>query len=146
MGNIYYQNLPMLTIADVVLFTFSLILFKVLTFAPRWRLIAHFCLSIGTVGNLFMVFVALQSVDAVTIEVIIMIILFSFYMLGQRLGYIYSLLNIVPIVVFMVIQYNNAYILSLKPEKPDLSTSIICILASFIIIIKKPVISKGHST
>jgi signal transduction histidine kinase len=62
-------------------------------------------------------------------------VLFSFYMLGQKMGLLYSTLNVVPVVVFMVLQFSNAYALDQKPEKVEQSTIILCILSSFILII-----------
>lgn len=134
-GNIYYQHLFFLTITNSVLLVSALVLFKVLTYKPSWRVIANVILIIGTFINLLDVYISLQNVDAITIEIIIMIVLFSFYMLGQKLGLFYSALNVVPVVVLMVLQFSNSYIISLKPEKVEESTFIICVLASFILII-----------
>jgi signal transduction histidine kinase len=134
-GNIYYQHLFFLTITNSVLLVSALVLFKMLTYKPNWRVIANVILIIGTFINLLDVYIPLQNVDAITIEIIIMIVLFSFYMLGQKLGLFYSALNVVPIVVLMVLQFSNSYVINLKPEKVEESTVIICILVSFILII-----------
>jgi len=134
-GNIYFQGLSLLPITDAVLLGSALILFKAFTYRPHWRLISNIILVIGTVVNVFDVYIALQNVDAISIEIIIMIVLFSFYMLGQRAGLIYSALNVIPVVIFMVLQFSNSYGLNMKPEKPEQSTFIICALASFLLII-----------
>jgi len=135
LANIYFQHLFILTITNSLLLISSVVLFKALTYRPNWRTITNVILIIGTFANLIDVYLALQNVDAITIEVIIAIVLFSFYMLGQKMGMIYSALNLVPVVIFMVLQFSNSYLLDMKPEKVDQSTVILCILASFILII-----------
>jgi signal transduction histidine kinase/ActR/RegA family two-component response regulator len=56
-------------------------------------------------------------------------------MLGQKWGLIYSLINVIPVLAFRVFEYSNSYFISLKPDKVDDSTVIICMLANFIMII-----------
>src|ERR1700743_2892419 len=134
-GNIYFQSVPLLVTTNSVLLASTIILFKALTYRPNWRVISHVILIVGTIINVFDVYVSLQNVDAITMEIVIMIVLFSFYMLGQKMGLLYSALNVVPVVVFMVLQFSNLYALNQKPEKVEQSTIILCILSSFILII-----------
>jgi signal transduction histidine kinase/ActR/RegA family two-component response regulator len=56
-------------------------------------------------------------------------------MLGQRWGLLYSLVNIIPVLVFYVLSYNESYFIPLRPEGIDQSTIIISMFANFIIII-----------
>jgi len=134
-GNIYFQNAPLLITTNCVLLACTIILFKALTYRPNWHAISHIILVAGTIINVFDVYVSLQNVDAVTMEIVIMIMLFSFYMLGQKVGLLYSALNVVPVVIFMVLQFSNAYVLNQKPEKVEQSTIILCLLSGFILII-----------
>jgi len=134
-ANISYQGMPLLMITNSILFITSLILFKAFTFRPDWLRVTHAILIVGTIINVFDIYVALQNVSSITLEVVIMIVLFSFYMLGQKKGLIYSALNLFPVVIFMVLQFANSYALNMKPEKPEQSTFIICVLACFILII-----------
>lgn len=133
-ADIFYQQHPILSYTTGTLFLTSAILFKWLTYRPRWILISHVILVVGTLVNLIDTYIAIQDVDIVTIEVIIMILLFSFYMLGQKVGLIYSLINIIPVVLLSVLKYNNSYIINLRPEKVDDTTKIISTFACFILI------------
>jgi signal transduction histidine kinase/CheY-like chemotaxis protein len=92
-------------------------------------------LIIGTVININTVFIALQKVDIITVQVLLLIVLFSYYMLGQSWGLFYSLLNLAPLLVFLVISYNTGYFIALRPETIDQSTTIIGVFANFILII-----------
>ncbi|MCJ8210087.1 response regulator [Mucilaginibacter sp. RS28] len=112
-----------------------LALFKYLTWRADWRRIAHVLLILITVANLANVYVVLQTVNLVTLQLILIIVLFSFYMLGQSFGLFYSLVNIIPVLAFMVLEYHSGYIINFKPEKVDDSVTIIAVLANFILII-----------
>ena len=82
-----------------------------------------------------MVFVVMQDVDIIVIQVIILIVVFSFYMLGLNWGMFYSLLNLLPVLLFLVMVYDHNYNISFKPEKVDQATVIIGVFANFILII-----------
>ena len=134
-ANLFLQHQPVFTALSLGLLVTVAILFKYLTWRPNWSVISHVLLTIATIINLLNVFIIIQSVDVVSIQVIILAVLFSFYMLGQRWGLFYSLANLIPVLAFMVFEYNNSYFIDLKPEKVDESTVIIGILANFIMII-----------
>jgi signal transduction histidine kinase/ActR/RegA family two-component response regulator len=85
--------------------------------------------------NLTDVFITIQSVNIVTAQITLLIIVFSFYMLGQTCGLFYSLVNLIPILIFLVLEYDNTYFISIKPKVVDGSTMIIAIFANFIFII-----------
>jgi signal transduction histidine kinase/CheY-like chemotaxis protein len=135
MLSVYFQHLTLLTTTSgIVLFCIAF-LFKYLTYKPQWRHISHVLLVIATTINLGNVFVVIQKVDIITIQVILLVVLFSYYMLGQRWGILYSLINIIPVLVFYVLNYNQSYFIPLRPEEIDQSTIIISMFANFIIII-----------
>jgi len=133
--NIYLEHKYILSFTTTILLLSLIILFKYLTFRPRWGIISHILLSLATMVNLSSVFITLQNVNIVTAQVIFLIIVFSFYMLGQTCGLFYSLVNLIPVLLFLVLEYNNSYDIGLKPKVVDESTVIIAECASFILII-----------
>jgi len=133
--SVYFQRQALLTMTAGILLVSLLVLFKYLTFRPNWRQISHTLLIIATIVNLNNVFIAMQKVDIIAVQAILLVILFSFYMLGQRWGMVYSLLNLVPVMVFLVISYYGNYSITLHPESVDQSTIIISVFANFILII-----------
>ena len=135
LSNVYLQHQPILTATSIFLLASAIIFFKLLTYRPDWRLIAHSILIVGTLINLGDVFFTFQNVNIITVQVVILVIIFSFYMLGQSFGLFYSILNLAPILFFLVVQYNGEYIIPLKPEQADQSTIIIAIFANFILLI-----------
>ena len=130
----FMHQTTLVTIAEVVMVTI-VTLFKYLTWKGDWKLVAHIVLALGTAVNLADAFIIFQKVDIISIQVVMMIIIFSFYMLGQNWGLLYSLANLLPIVLFMVFTYDNFYIINIRPEQLDQSTIIISVLANFIIMV-----------
>jgi len=135
LSNVYLQHQPILTLTSVVLLVSSVVFFKILTYKGNWKLVSHGLLILATLVNLGDVYITLQNVNIITIQMVILVIIFSFYMLGQTYGLFYSILNLIPILVFLVIQYDNVYFIELKPEQVDQSTIIIAVFANFILLI-----------
>jgi signal transduction histidine kinase/CheY-like chemotaxis protein len=133
--SVYLQNLHIMTMTCTAVLITILALFKYLTYKPHWHTISHLLLVVGTLVNLATVFVILQDVNIITIQIIILVIVFSFYMLGQNWGMFYSLLNLLPVLIFMVMRYDHNYFIDFKPENADQSTTIIAVFANFILII-----------
>lgn len=134
--SVYLQHLPIMSITCGALLLCVTGLFKYLTYKPDWRTISHILLIVGTVTNLCMVFFIMQDVNIITIQIIILVIVFSFYMLGQNWGMFFSLLNLLPVLLFLVMVYDHSYFIDFfKPEKPDQSIIIIGAFANFILII-----------
>ncbi len=133
--SVYFQGQMMLAYTAAILMVCVVALFKFLTYKPNWRLIVHLLLSAGTIVNASIVYVTVQNVNIVTIQVIILVIVFSYYMLGQTGGLIYSLLSTVPVLVFMIIEFTKGYVIGIKPDRIDQSTIIITLFANFILLI-----------
>jgi signal transduction histidine kinase len=133
--SVYFQHQVILTISAGIVLFLLIGLFKYFTYKPNWQQISHALLIMATLVNLNNVYIVMQKVDIITIQVILLAILFSFYMLGQAWGLFYSLFNLIPVLVFLVIGYNQSYFIPFKPEVVDQSTIIISLFANFIIII-----------
>ncbi|MDB5016163.1 MAG: luxQ 8 [Mucilaginibacter sp.] len=133
--SVYFQHQVLLTVTAGILFVCIAFLFKYLTYRPHCREISHALIILASLINLNNVFIALQKVDIVTVQVMLLVILFSFYMLGQRWGLFYSLLNVIPVLVFLVLSNYGSYFIPIPPETVDQPTIIISIFANFIIII-----------
>jgi len=129
------QHHVMLSITTGIMFLSSIVLFKYLTYRPRWTPIAHIILGIATLVNFADNFIAIRNISTVTVEAIIMIMLFGFYMLGKKYGTIYTLLNVLPVSTLLILKHTNSYPISFKPESVDQSTNLIAMVASFILIV-----------
>lgn len=133
--SIFLEHQYVLAFTTTILLLSLIILFKYLTFRPRWGIISHILLVLATVVNITNVFITLQTVDIITAQIVLLIIVFSFYMLGQVSGMFYSLVNLIPVLLFLVLEYDNNYFIDIKPKVLDQSTVIIAICAIFILII-----------
>ncbi|OOQ60124.1 response regulator [Mucilaginibacter pedocola] len=133
--SVYLQGLPLLSATSGILMVCVAGLFKYLTYKPQWLQISHILLALGTLVNLSTVFVVMQDVNIIVIQIIILVVVFSFYMLGVNWGMFYSLLNLLPVLLFLVMVYDHNYYISFKPERVDEATIIIGVFANFILII-----------
>ncbi|MGN8072368.1 ATP-binding protein [Mucilaginibacter sp. 22184] len=133
--SVYFQGQMMLAYTCLFLMLSIAVLFKALTYKPNWLAISHALLIVGTLLNVSIVYISLQSINIVTVQVVIIVIVFSYYMLGQKWGLIYSLLNTVPILLFLFIERNYSYVIRVKPDKIDQVTIVISLFANFIILI-----------
>ncbi len=133
--NIYLDHQYTLAFTSTILLVSIIILFKYFTFRPRWAIISHILLVLATMVNISAVFIILQKVDIITAQILLLIIVFSFYMLGQVSGMFYSLMNLIPVLLFQILEYDNNYVIDVKPLVLDQSTVIIAGCANFILII-----------
>jgi len=132
---VLYNEYFIISIIAGTLTVVSGILFKYLTYKPHYHTISHIALVIGTIAYLVNIYVAKQNADAISLGVVVLIMLFSFNMLGQRVGYVYSGLNIVPTLLLLLLQNGNSFLITLKPEKVDEATYIVSLSACFILIL-----------
>ncbi|MDN3547479.1 ATP-binding protein [Mucilaginibacter aquaedulcis] len=133
--SVYFQGQMMLARTSVFLMVTVAVLFKALTYRPRWYLISHILLIVGTLVNASIVYISLQSINIITVQVVIIVIAFSYYMVGQKWGLIYSLLNTLPVLLFLIIEYRYNYVIWIKPDNIDEATKMISLFANFIILI-----------
>ncbi len=133
--NVYFQHRFLLSLVSGTFAIVIVLLFKIFTWQGDWKVISHFLLGFTTFVNLFDVFIVLQNVNVVTVQIIILIILYSYYMLGSRWGLAYSLVNVIPVLAFLLFQFNSSYFIDFKPEKVDETTLIISIFTLFVLII-----------
>jgi len=132
--NVYsLQQNGQLTSAYFLLGAF-VILFKVFTYRPDLVFVSHALLITGTFFQLFSVYVTFQSINIIIIQLVILSILFSFYMLGSKWGTIYSLVNLLPMLGYLIYSDFNNTLSSIKPEKIDGYTMIVALFFNFILI------------
>lgn len=133
--SVFFQHQTTLVAIAICVLLVIACLFKYLTWKGDWRTVAHVLLAMGTLINLSDAFIIFQKVDILSIQLVLMIIIFGFYMLGQYWGLLYSLANLLPVLLFMVYAYNNIYIINIRPERLDQSTIIISVIANFIVMV-----------
>jgi signal transduction histidine kinase/CheY-like chemotaxis protein len=133
--NVWSLNQTILANMAIAVLLITAGLFKYLTWRSDWKYVSHTLLTIGTLINLTDAFVIFQKIDILSIQLVLLIIIFSFYMLGQNWGLLYSMINLMPVLLFMLYAYNNIYIIDFKPERLDQSTLIISVLTNFVVMV-----------
>jgi len=134
-SSIYFDHTVLSVITAFTLLFCLSIYFRYIFFRPVWRQIAHAMLILATLVNFSDAYLASQNVNIITIQLILLTILFSFNMLGKDWGLFYSFLNLVPTLVFFVLEYNNNYFIALRSGRVDLSALVASLGVDFALII-----------
>ncbi|RKR82619.1 signal transduction histidine kinase [Mucilaginibacter gracilis] len=133
--NVYSEQARMQTNLSVLLLVCLLGLFKYFTYRPDFEAVSHALLVLGSFLVLTVVYVVFQDVNIIVIQLVILIILFGYYMLGLKWGTIYSLINVAPILIYLVWVDANHFLTHLRPEKLDGYTVTVVMFFNFILII-----------
>ncbi|MDB5130408.1 MAG: luxQ 8 [Mucilaginibacter sp.] len=130
-----YVHHTALSIVTAFTFLFCAAIFlKYIVYRPMWAQISHVMLILATLINFSNAYLSFQNVNILSIQLILLAIVFSFYLLGNEWGLFYSLLNLVPTLVFFILEYNNNYFNALRSGKVDLYELIISLFIDTILI------------
>ena len=132
--NVYSLHETMQTNLSIALLITLVLLFKYFTYKPDFESISHCLLVLGTFLILTVIYVVFQEVNIVVIQLVILVILFGYYMLGVRWGTIYSLINLAPMLVYLVWIDSNHFMNHVRPEKLDNYTLTVVVFFNFILI------------
>jgi CheY-like chemotaxis protein len=133
--SMYVQHtLLSIVTAFTVLFC-TAVFFKYIFYRQMWVNLSHALLILATLVNFSNAYITFQSIDVLNIQLILLAILFSFYMLGNEWGLFYSLLNLVPTLIFFILEYNNNYFNALRSGKVDLYELIISLFVDIVLIV-----------
>jgi len=121
----------------VVAFVFYIILTKALLYRPsRLGLLAHIMLLICILVIWSNIFVYAHNINLLTLQFVFMIVLSSFYILGDALGITYSIISILPVILFFIFKGNaNIYLTNTPQEFASPGFEIIAVLNFATIII-----------
>jgi len=115
-----------------------MVVLRILIRTGKYVFVSHLTIIICTgtvVVNAFLIF---QTINIISIQLVILSVTFAFFILGQRWGLIYSAINIVPIILFIVLNHYNLINFSIAPEPVDsfeLGFNIVVIFAMLIYIL-----------
>jgi two-component system, sensor histidine kinase len=87
----------------VIAFSAYTLLLKILLYNPsRLKLITHILLVIGIAVIWSNIFLYAHKINLPTIQFVFMVALSSFYILGSRLGILYSVFGMFPVMLFLI--------------------------------------------
>ncbi|MNK22080.1 Sensory/regulatory protein RpfC [compost metagenome] len=112
----YTDQVPQMIRASVISF-FSALLFVILYYFNSWRVISHFILMLITVLGVWanLIFFV-KGVNAATLQYIWLASALGFYMHGYRWGWVYTILNIVPVLLDAAFSGEGYFFLSSGPQ------------------------------
>ena len=125
-------------IRTVVVWVFFFALLFTLRKNHSMRFASHALVIIATANLWVNIFIVFQQVDAVSSILGALAILYGFYYLRRRWALVYTLLNTLPIFIFLALQRFDAYHISLAPEKAafdEFYLSLIILFSLFAVIL-----------
>ncbi len=100
----YHSNqLPQLKIAIILLLAYTFLTKLLLSHKRYAVLIAHFMILMGLIIVIFVLFGLAKTINIMAMQFMFMMILSGFYLLNRGFGVFYSILAIIPVVLFMII-------------------------------------------
>lgn len=116
-------------------FALSITFIIVIKYTNSWRFLAHgviILLALAIFSNLSFY---VKGINVATLQFIWLGCMFSFYMLGHRWGWFYSLITILPVITFHIIDDKNFFLIGSAPQKINQITYIYVITYNFSLIV-----------
>jgi signal transduction histidine kinase/CheY-like chemotaxis protein len=113
----YIEGPPLQLIRSIIILVALIAILKLLTIKPLWRQAAHGLEIILTLLIWSNIFVFIHNVNIITIQYAFLVIIFGFYVLGILWGIIYSIINVIPIVLFIILDGQNNIQLIVSPQQ-----------------------------
>lgn len=97
------KQLPQLKIALILLFAYTFLTKLLLSHKRYAVLISHFMILMGLMIVIFVLFGFAKTINIMAMQFMFMMILSGFYLLNRGFGVFYSILAIIPVILFMII-------------------------------------------
>jgi signal transduction histidine kinase/ActR/RegA family two-component response regulator len=91
----------------LIIFVSVFLLFGVVRYTKAWRLVSHFIIFTLTLAVWSNVWIYIQGINVATLQYVWLAIVLSFYMHGLKWGWLYSIVNIFPVLAFSFIEYSQ---------------------------------------
>lgn len=103
-----YQHEYLHLLRACFIFVFSVTLLIVVRYVrAAWRPISHFALCVVTLTVWTNLLIYVQGINTATIQFIWIATVLSVYMHGVRWGWFYSLMNVLPVLIYTYVEYSE---------------------------------------
>lgn len=132
----YFHNQYFQLQRGAIALTLYVVLLKLLLINKSYvKSIIHVMITLGILIIWSNVFISVQGVNIITLQFVFMVIISSFYFLNRYLGVLYSCISALPIIIFLILSYNQPLHLELSPDELAAPGSFILIVINFITLI-----------
>jgi signal transduction histidine kinase/ActR/RegA family two-component response regulator len=97
------KQLPQLKLALILLLAYTFLTKLLLSHKRYAVLISHFMILMGLVIVIFVLFGFAKTINIMAMQFMFMMILSGFYLLNRGFGVFYSILAVIPVILFMII-------------------------------------------
>ncbi|TDG36912.1 response regulator [Pedobacter changchengzhani] len=126
------EKLHLIRVSIVFVITISLI--AITYFTHAWKIASHVILIVCTLGVYTNISIYVQNVNLETIQFVWLGILLSFYMHGLKWGWFYSIINILPVMIYTAIDNKNYFYIGTGPHEVSQLTYIFATYYNFVFI------------
>jgi signal transduction histidine kinase/ActR/RegA family two-component response regulator len=109
------DQLPQFKLGIILLIGYTILLKLLLSHKKYAVLIAHIMIVAGLILILSILFVYAKTINIIALQYVFMMILSAFYLLDSRYGIFYSIVAVIPVFLFMIIN-GNPQILNNTPD------------------------------
>jgi len=127
------EKLHLIRVSIVFVATFSLIGIAHFTYA--WKIVSHVILWLLTLAVWSNLSIYVQDINIETLQFIWLGCALSFYMHGLKWGWFYSLINVLPILVYTAIDNKNYFYIGTGPHEVSLPIYLFVTSYNFFLII-----------
>ncbi|MGC1633120.1 MAG: ATP-binding protein [Gelidibacter sp.] len=128
-------DVPFHLIRVILIFTMSVSLMAVALYTNFWRLISHVILIVVTLGVWSNLSLYVRDVNLETLQYIWLACVLSFYIHGSKWGWIYSALNILPVLAFIIVDHKNYFYIGTSSHEVSQPIYVFVTLYNFLLII-----------
>ncbi len=128
-------DVPFHLIRVSIVFIISVLLIAVALYTNLWRFVSHTILIVITLGVWSNLSLYVKDVNLETLQYIWFACVLSFYIHGSKWGWIYSALNILPVLTFIIADHKNYFYFGTSTHEVSQPLYVFITLYNFLLII-----------
>ncbi len=129
------SDVPLHLIRVSIIFVITILLIGVVLYTNLWRLVSHTILTVITLGVWSNLALYVKDVNLETLQYVWFACVLSFYMHGSIWGWIYSSLNILPVLALISLDKKNYFFVGANTHEVSQAVYLFVILYNFLLII-----------
>ncbi|MGF1925914.1 MAG: ATP-binding protein, partial [Bacteroidia bacterium] len=133
--NFYYTGKILLFFRSVGIAFLLTWLIYILLYTSKWKLAAHAASIMLTVLIWSNIAFFIKGVNILSIQFTLLLIVLSYYLLGATWGIIYSVITVVPMLLYFTLGGQDHFFMQVRPMEADSLTFAVVFIFNFLLII-----------
>ena len=129
------SDVPLHLIRVIIIFIITVFLIGLARYTNLWRVISHTMLVVITLGVWSNLSLYVKDVNLETLQYVWFACVLSFYIHGSKWGWIYSALNIIPVLALIILDHKNYFYVGTNTHEVSQAIYVFVTLYNFLLII-----------